>query len=67
MIIKHKLHIESFSNGQWQRGPEGNEDFCLGFLEAKRTEKEGLAYRIMRSDGRVLASLPERQGPAEES
>lgn len=66
-MVKYDFHIQSFSKNTWWGGPDGTEEFCRGYLEAKRTEPEGHPHRIIRSDGRVVCSLPGRKNEASET
>lgn len=57
--MKHEYRIESFS-GQWYKILQGSMQYCQGFLDARKDYAPRLAYRLMRSDGRIMEEVPAR-------
>ena len=59
--MKHEYHLESFAIGKWQKIIPGSLQYCQGFLDARKDYSPRNAYRIMRSDGRVIDEVPESE------
>lgn len=59
--MKHEYHLETFVIGKWLKILQGSMRYCQGFLEACRDYAPRTAYRIMRSDGRVMEEVPARE------
>ena len=60
-IMKHEYHLESFAIGKWLKIMQGSLQYCQGFLDARKDYAPRNAYRLMRSDGRVMEEVPARE------
>lgn len=58
--MKHEYHLESFAIGKWLKILQGSLQYCQGFLDARKDYAPRNAYRLMRSDGRVMEEVPAR-------
>jgi hypothetical protein len=58
--MKHEYHLESFALGKWLKILQGSLQYCQGFLDARKDYAPRNAYRLMRSDGRVMEDVPAR-------
>lgn len=59
--MKHEYHLESFAIGEWLKILQGSLQYCQGFLDARKDYAPRNAYRLMRSDGRVMEEVPARE------
>jgi hypothetical protein len=60
--MKHEYHLESFAHGAWVKFLKGFPlQYCQGFLDARKDHAPRLAYRLMRSDGRVMEEVAARE------
>ncbi len=59
--MKHEFHLESFSIGNWLKIKQGSLQYCQGFLDARKDYAPRNAYRLMRSDGKVMEEVPARE------
>ena len=59
--MKHEYHLESFAIGKWLKILQGSLQYCQGFLDARKDYAPRNAYRLMRSDGRVMEEVPARE------
>lgn len=58
--MKHEYHIETLAIGQWLKIKRGSLGYCQGYLDARKDASPRNAYRLMRSDGRVMEEVPAR-------
>jgi hypothetical protein len=58
--VKHEYHLESFSIGKWMIILTGSLQYCQGFLDARKDYAPRNAYRLMRSDGRIMEEIRAR-------
>lgn len=56
--MKYTYSVESHFLGSWRKLFEESRDFCLGFLDARKDQAPRNAYRLTRSDGKVIVELP---------
>lgn len=56
--MKHTYTVQSHYMGQWIDIVRDTRDFCAGFLHARKDYAPRNAYRVMRSDGKVIAESP---------
>ena len=59
--MKFDYHLETFTIGKWLKILQGPMHYCQGFLDARKDYAPRLAYRLMRSDGKIgtmTAPLP---------
>jgi hypothetical protein len=59
--MKHEYHLESFAIGKWLKILQGSLQYCQGFLDARKDYAPRNAYRLIRSDGRVMEEVPARE------
>lgn len=59
--MKHEYHLESFAIGKWLKILQGSLQYCQGFLDARKDYAPRTAYRLMRSDGRVMEEVAARE------
>jgi len=59
--MKHEYHLESFACDKWLKILQGSLQYCQGFLDARKDYAPRNAYRLMRSDGRVMEEVPARE------
>lgn len=58
MKTKHTYVVESLHNGKWIELFENTRDYCLGYVSHVQYCAPRKAYRIVRSDGKVMKELP---------
>jgi hypothetical protein len=58
--MKHTYTLEC-NSGKWYKLFEGSLQFLQGYLDARKDSSPRLAYRIMRSDGRVMEEVGARE------
>lgn len=58
--MKHTYHIETFAIGKWLKIVQHSLQYCQGYLDARKEYSPRLAYRLMRSDGKVVEELEAR-------
>jgi len=58
MKTKHTYVVESLHNGKWIELFENTRDYCLGYVSHVQYCAPRKAYRIVRSDGKVMQELP---------
>lgn len=56
--MKHTFAVETISAGKWAKLFSDSYSYCLGYLNARRYDGPRSAYRLIRSDGKVLLELP---------
>lgn len=54
---KHSYTVETYYLDKWLRLFEESRDFCLGYVQAKRDYAPRNAYRVVRSDGKIILEL----------
>lgn len=59
--MKHYYHLESFVIGKWLKILQGSREYCQGFLNARKDYAPRNAYRIVRSDGKIMEECPARE------
>lgn len=59
--MKYNYHIEAFFAGAWAKILSGSLQYCQGFLDARKDYAPRNAYRLMRSDGRVMEEVAARE------
>lgn len=59
--MKHDYHLESFALGKWLKMLQGSMQYCQGFLDARKDHAPHNAYRLMRSDGKIMEEVPARE------
>lgn len=59
--MKHTYHLESFAIGKWLKILSGSLQYCQGFLDARKDYAPRNAYRLMRSDGKIVEEIPARE------
>ncbi len=59
--MKHEYHLKSFACGKWLKILQGSLQYCQGFLDARKDHAPRLAYRLMRSDGRIMEEVAARE------
>ena len=59
--MKHEYHLESFVIGKWHRILQGSMQYCQGYLDSEKNRSPRNAYRLMRSDGRVMEATESRE------
>lgn len=58
--MKYEYRIETLYLGDWIRIINSSRDFCRGFLHAREDAAPRNAYRIVRSDGKVIEEIDAR-------
>lgn len=59
--MKHTYHLESFAISQWLKILEGRSlQYCQGFLDARCDYAPRTAYRLVRSDGKIMEEVEAR-------
>lgn len=57
--MKHAYSVETYFIDKWVALlPQTTRDYCLGYLAACRFDAPRNAYRLMRSDGKVVQEIP---------
>ena len=59
--MKYEYHIESFAVGEWLKIKQGSLQYCQGYMDAHKGHAPRNAYRLMRSDGRVIEEIMARE------
>ncbi len=52
--------VESFYFGRWVKVIQGSLQYCQGYFDARKDYGPRNAYRVMRSDGRVIEEFKSR-------
>jgi len=55
--MKYQYRLESFFLERWVELFSESRDFCLGYMNARRYDAPRNAYRLMRSDGKVVHEM----------
>ena len=55
---KYDYHIESFAISKWLKIKTASLQYCLGFLDARKDYAPRNAYRLIRSDGKIIEEFP---------
>lgn len=55
--MKHTYNLESFTIGKWLRILHGSLQYCQGFLDARKDFSPRNAYRLVRSDGKIMEEV----------
>lgn len=56
--MKYTYTVQSYYLGEWIDIVRDTRDFCAGFLHARKDYAPRNAYRVRRSDGKVIAESP---------
>lgn len=59
--MTHQYQIECFTLGKWLKLFSGGVQFLQGYLDARSDLSPRLAYRIMRSDGKIVEEIKARE------
>ena len=60
--MKHTYSIQRLYNGDWYSLIKGEYlQYCLGWLDRAQDQSPRPAYRLVRSDGKILKLLTERE------
>jgi hypothetical protein len=60
--MKHTYNIQRLYNGEWYSLIKGEFlQYCLGWLDRAQDQSPRPAYRLVRSDGKILKLMPERE------
>lgn len=60
--MKHTYSIQRLYNGDWYSLIKGEYlQYCIGWLDRTQDQSPRPAYRLIRSDGKILKLLPERE------
>ena len=60
--MKHTYSIQRLYNGDWYSLIKGEYlQYCLGWLDRTQDQSPRPAYRLVRSDGRIMKLLTERE------
>jgi hypothetical protein len=57
-LMKHTYTVQTHYLGDWRNIVRDTRDFCLGFMHARKDDAPRNAYRLMRSDGKVMEEIP---------
>ena len=60
-MVKYEYHIECYFDEKWRRIRQGTQQYCMGFLDAKKDCAPRNALRIVRSDGKVMEEMLARE------
>ena len=58
-MTKYTYSIETFYSQNWMKLFSESRDFCLGYLFRVKDFSPRNAYRLVRSDGKIIESVPE--------
>ena len=58
--MKYDYQIETFTIGKWLKLFSGGVQFLQGYLDARSDSSPRLAYRIVRSDGKIVEEIAAR-------
>jgi len=61
MKTTHTYTLETYDLDRWMKILSGNMHYLQGFLDARADYAPRLAYRIMRSDGKVIEQIDARE------
>lgn len=56
----YEYRVESFVFGDWIRITNGSLGYCRGFFDARKEGSPRNAYRVIRSDGKVIDEFKAR-------
>lgn len=59
--MKYEYHLECFTIGKWLKLFSGGVQFLQGYHDAKQDMSPRLAYRIVRSDGKIVEESKARE------
>jgi hypothetical protein len=60
--MKHTYSIQRLYNDEWYSLIKGEYlQYCLGWMDRAQDQSPSPAYRLVRSDGKVLKLMPERE------
>lgn len=59
--MKHEYQLESFAIGKWLKILQGSMQYCQGFLDARKDYAPRNAYRLVRSDGKIMEEVAARE------
>lgn len=59
MMSEYSYSIETFYINSWMKLFSESRDFCLGYLNRVKDFSPRNAYRLIRSDGKIIESVPE--------
>lgn len=60
-MANHTYKLESNYLGEWRKLKEGSLQYLQGYLDARKDASPRLAYRLMRSDGKVMEEVAARE------
>lgn len=60
-MANHTYKLESNYLGEWHKFKDGGLQYLQGYLDAHKDHSPRLAYRLMRSDGRVMEEVAARE------
>lgn len=55
---KYTYTVQTYYLDKWLDIVYDTRDFCLGFLHARRDQGPRNAYRLIRSDGKIMEEIP---------
>lgn len=53
--MSHTYQIDAFYNGSWVKLFQAPMQYCLGYLDARKDHSPRNAFRLVRSDGKVVS------------
>jgi hypothetical protein len=59
--MPYTYHLESFYIGKWLKILQGSMQYCQGFLDARKDYAPRNAYRLVRSDGKIMEEVAARE------
>ena len=59
--MPYNYHLETYAIGQWLKIKQGSMQYCQGFLDARKDYAPRNAYRLVRSDGKVMEETAARE------
>ena len=61
IMASHTYKLESNYLGEWRKLKEGSLQYLQGYLDARKDASPRLAYRLVRSDGKVMEEVAARE------
>lgn len=61
LMASHTYKLESNYLGEWHKIKDGSLQYLQGYLDARKDASPRLAYRLMRSDGKVIEEIAARE------
>jgi hypothetical protein len=59
--MKHEYRLESFYLDKWVTLKKSSLSYLQGYLDARKDASPRLAYRIIRSDGKIIEEIAARE------